>query len=253
MGNSSKPDIKLARRVLPRPLMNALVQIFSQNIKDVVLVEGTALSGFYAGHRRSNDIDLFVKDETGFTQAVLAVKSLKKINCNIHEASHSNQYFKAVCNLKKYTFTVDVVLDENIFSVGKFHTCGKNKGIVVADLLTIFMMKSAALISRCSEKDLYDILWLIKNLNNLKISDIIQLGKKIDAGMNIETLLYAVSSSEISKEACNFSLDPEINSKLTFKQISRFKKELVKEFSIYLETNTESELKAIIDRINHLK
>ena len=247
MESPSKPDIKLAQRVLPPALFKALVRIFSQNIKDCMLVGGTALSGFYAGHRRSDDIDLFVKSQPAFLQTVLAFKTLEKLKAEIKEAAHSQQYFKAVCRLDNCNFTVDIVLDENLFKQGKFNLCGRR--IAVADLLTIFMMKSAALVSRCSEKDLYDLIWLFQNLEGLKIPDIIASGKKIDAGLNPETLLYSVSSSQIRKEACNFSLVPGFDNKKVYSLISKFKKSLVRGLHEYISNNTSSELKAVIDRI----
>ncbi len=250
MDASQKPDLSLAKKSLPPALFTAIKHIFSQNIKDCILVGGTALSGFYAGHRRSDDIDLFVKNTAAFKAVILAVKSLKKIGVDIKEIIHSSQYFKAVCSTKKNSFTVDIVLDENIFSVGSYHLCHGN--IVVADLITLFMMKSAALLSRCSEKDLYDLIWLFQNLEGFSIMDIIEDGMKIDSGLNPETMLYSISSSILSKESCNFSLDPKIDSKRIFKMISEFKDSLVNILENYLSNNISSDLKAVVDKIKRL-
>ena len=60
--------------MLPFPLLQALRHVFAQGLNDCVLVGGTALAGFYAGHRRSDDLDLFTGSATAFTQAVLAVR-----------------------------------------------------------------------------------------------------------------------------------------------------------------------------------
>ena len=48
-----------------------------------MLVGGTALAGYYAGHRRSDDLDLFVRDEAACRAAVLAVKSLVTLGAGI--------------------------------------------------------------------------------------------------------------------------------------------------------------------------
>ncbi|MFH0921243.1 MAG: nucleotidyl transferase AbiEii/AbiGii toxin family protein [Fibrobacterota bacterium] len=247
---SQKPDVRLAKRVLPAPLYRALSHLFAQNISDCILVGGTALSGFYAGHRRSDDLDLFVKDDAAFAQARLALKSLQKLDTQITETARSNQYVKAVCNLDNHSFTVDIVLDENLFRVGGFNLC-ENK-VAVADLATLFMMKSAALLSRCSEKDLYDLAWLFDNLENISVSDMVAKGVKIDAGIKPETVLYSVSSSQIRKEACGFSLDPDLDAKAVHARIEKFRKRLIRELTDYIRNNTTSGLKPIVDTLRKL-
>jgi hypothetical protein len=244
---SQKPDARLAERVLPSPLYRALSHLFGQNISDCILVGGTALSGFYAGHRRSDDLDLFVKNDAAFAQAGLALKSLQKLDAQITETSHSNQYIKAVCNLDNHSFTVDIALDENLFRVGGFSLC--EGGIAVADLGTLFMMKSVALLSRCSEKDLYDLAWMFDNLENIIVPDIIAQGIKIDTGMKPESVLYSVSSSQIRKEACGFSLDPDLDAKAVHARIEKFKKRLTRELTNYIRKSTTSGLKPIVDTL----
>jgi len=246
MENASKPNISIAKRVLPQPLYRALTYIFEQNISDAALVGGTALSGFYAGHRRSDDLDLFVKNEVAFSQTLLAVKSLSSIGTKIRDVAHSNQYYKVICSLNGHDFTVDVVKDENLFNVGTFNFAGR---ISVADLPTLFMLKSAALLSRCGEKDLYDLSWLVKNLKGFTYRDIVKQGGKIDSGMKLDTLLYSISSSQIRKEACAFSLDSAIDSKMIYDKLIKFKKILVKELSTNFEDDAVSELKPVVDFI----
>jgi hypothetical protein len=249
MENTSKPDSCIAKQVLPAPLYLALSYIFEQNITNCVLVGGTALSGFYAGHRRSDDLDLFVKDELAFSQTLLSVKSLSNIGTQIKEIAHSNQYYKALCKLNSHEFTVDIVQDVNIFKVGTFY---KSDAILIADLPTLFMMKSAALLSRCSEKDLFDLEWLLKNLKGASISDIILGGVKIDSGMKAETVLYSISSSQTRRDACGFSLDPASDSKVIYDRLIKFKKRLIKELTNILQHNISSDIKPIIDTLRGL-
>lgn len=93
MEDSSRFDPTLADRVLPAPLLHSLRHVFAQRISGCMLVGGTALSGFYAGHRRSDDLDLFTGSATAFKQTVLAVRSLRTIGVGLEERSHSNQYY----------------------------------------------------------------------------------------------------------------------------------------------------------------
>ena len=70
------PDSRLAQRVLPDPLYRALTHVYAQRISGCMLAGGTAISGYYAGHRRSDDLELFAKDEDAHRAAVLAARSL---------------------------------------------------------------------------------------------------------------------------------------------------------------------------------
>ena len=162
MEGSSRFDPSLADRVLPPPLLKSLRHIFAQGISDCLLVGGTALAGFYAGHRRSDDLDLFTGNAVSFRQTVLAVRSLRSIGVELQERSGSNQYYRAVCSLEDLSFTVDVVLDKRLLDIAETSAAG---AVVVAGLPTLFAMKAAALVSRCSEKDLYDLLWAVQRVS----------------------------------------------------------------------------------------
>ena len=192
MEGSSRFDPSLADRVLSHPLLESLRHIFAQGISGCLLVGGTALAGFYAGHRRSDDLDLFTGDAISFRQAVLAVRSLRSIGAELQERSGSNQYYRAVCSLQDLSFTVDVVLDQRILDIAETNAAG---AVVVAGLPTLFAMKAASLISSCSEKDLYDLLWLFNAYPDKELSELIELGRTVDAGMNGEALVYSMAGA----------------------------------------------------------
>ena len=82
-----EPDSALAARVLPAPLYRALGHVFAQGVADVMLVGGTALAGYYAGHRRSDDLDLFVRDTSAFQAVVHAAEALTTLGCGSSRAS----------------------------------------------------------------------------------------------------------------------------------------------------------------------
>lgn len=55
--------------------------------------------------------------------------------------------------------------------------------MIVAALRTLLAMKTAALLSRCAEKDLYDLLWLLGRYKELSLPEVIELGASVDAGV----------------------------------------------------------------------
>jgi predicted nucleotidyltransferase component of viral defense system len=247
---AQQPSIAFSRAALPESLNAALVHIFSQDIEGVMLVGGTALSGFYAGHRRSDDLDLFVRDDVSFKATLLAVQSLQDIGADIKQNAHSGQYYNALCELDGHVFTIDIVFDANIFAVG--HAIVLDNQIAVVDLPTLFKMKSAALLSRCSEKDLYDLIWLCDACEAIDIAFIIQEGMQIDAGMDPETLLFSISTAQLREEACGFAEEQEQSSKDVFKKIVAFQKILMKQLNDFLKKLPDEDLKKIVARLRRL-
>lgn len=198
-----QPSSELAASGLPEPLYRALIHVFAQGISGSMLVGGTALAGYYAGHRRSDDLDFFVQDSAAQRSTVLAVKSLRDLGADIAEAQTSSQFYSAICRWNGHDFTVEVVLDANLFEVGK--SIEASDGVQVVDLETLLRMKAATLLSRCSEKDLYDLKWLFGEFPDLDIRRLLALGSDIDAGMNAESALLSVHGADLSLARCGFS------------------------------------------------
>ena len=154
-----KPFETVSQKATPSALGKTLRFIFSNVAEKLWLVGGTALSGYYAEHRRSDDLDLFAEDLSAFKSATLAVKALQKEGAVLSNERSSPFYHHADVQYCGHVFTIDCVLDENLHRVGSVNRA--EDGVWVADLDTLFAMKTACLVSRCSEKDLFDLDWLI--------------------------------------------------------------------------------------------
>ena len=77
----------------------------------------------------------------------------------------------------------------------------------IASLTTLLRMKSAALVSRSSEKDLYDLIQLFNIFSDLNIATFIAFGQSIDSGVNAESMLASIGGTTLRQEACDFSLE----------------------------------------------
>jgi hypothetical protein len=218
--SSEKPRLDLAEQVLPGPLFDALANVFSQPLSGCMLVGGSALSGFYAGHRRSDDLDLFTANEDAQVATYRAVQSLRAIGVTFEKEFHTPGFFKGTCVHRNHRFTIDIVKETNLFRFAR--SVNLPNGIVVADLDTLFITKAATLVSRCSEKDLYDLLWLFDHLEGLTYETLIEAGAKLDTGVTGESLLLSVSGTVLREEACGFSLDPNLSAKSIHAQLVRF-------------------------------
>lgn len=233
MESSQKPRLDLAQHVLPKPLLEAIQHIFKQHISGCALVGGTALAGFFAGHRRSDDLDLFVKGAIEFRATVLAVKSLSTLGASLKDEVQSAQYFHANCIHRKHHFTVDIVLDENLFRIGSFDTLPG--GVSIADLSTLLKMKAATLVSRCGEKDLFDVHWLMGNVPGINAGNLIELGREVDTGVNAENMLASIAGATLRESACNFSTDQKMGAHEVFKLIKQFQKTLTSSLIQFLK------------------
>lgn len=224
--------------------------MFAQGLKGCVLAGGTALAGFYAGHRRSEDLDLFTASESDQRAAVLAVKSLAKTGVTLSPLLETNQYFEVAASAGKYRFKTTVVLDANLFRVA--HPIELEGGTRVIDLESLLKMKAATLVSRCSEKDLFDLIWLLGNYPDLSFSDLIEFGNQIDAGVDAESVLGSVEGSTLRKDACTFSLDDSVSPLKIYQQILEFREELIKGLVQYLKKQPVPPIGVLVRKLRAL-
>lgn len=249
MEDSPRFEPSLAVRVLPPSLLQALRHVFAQRVSGCMLVGGTALAGFYAGHRRSDDLDLFTGSSAAFRQTVLAVRTLQSLGVELQETAHSRQYFRAVCQQRDFAFTVDVVHDEHVFGIADTN---RSDDVVVAGLSGLLAMKAATLVSRCSEKDLYDLIWLCHAFPDRKLPDLVELARTVDGGVTGETLMYSIGSTSLEREACGFAVDFGVSVAAVFRQVTAFQRELLTALDRHLSRAATSPLRDLVSRIKNL-
>lgn len=221
-----KPKESISSATTPPPLKQALIHIFQNAGPDLWLVGGTALAGYYAEHRRSDDLDLFAIHPEAHRSTVFAVKSLQKLGALFSNERTSPNFYHVNSEWEKHQFTIDVVLDENIGQTGS--AILNQDGVMVADLPTLFSQKSACLVSRASEKDLFDLDWLFEKAGGVDVEEIIAAGMKIDGGMNIEGVLISLQGALFRKEACHFLLPQSpITIDQAYQKIKNLKKKLI--------------------------
>lgn len=245
MGLEPKPQSRLAAEVLPAALHRALRHVFAQRISGCMLVGGTALAGYYAGHRRSDDLDLFTDDDLSQKAAVLAVKSLRDIGATLGDERTTAQFHYATCHLDGHDFTAQVVLDSNLFEIGS--GVKADDGVFVADLKTLLKMKAATLVSRGSEKDLYDLLWFFDQESELDLATLIALGTEVDGGMNAEGLLTNLVGTQLRESACDFSLTQGAGD--VYAVVTRLQKRLVRGLESFLRGQPTPSIAALIRKL----
>ncbi len=220
------PLPRMSKKALPAPLAKAILHIFANCGRGVWLVGGTALAAYYAEHRRSDDIDLFAGNPDAFRAAVLAVKSLKGLGAELEHESQSPLYYRAGIRFHGHEFNADVVLDEHVHAVGDAHKT--QEGVVVASIQTLMAMKVACLVSRCSEKDLFDLDWLFAHAGEPAPAELVELGSSMDAGLTVETLLISLKGAMLRKDACGFFLSgARLTRNEVYKKVVALQKKLI--------------------------
>ena len=238
MESSRKPDESLAVKTLSVPLLRAIREVFAAAGPGIVLVGGTALAGFYAAHRKSDDMDIFTSDADAQRAAVAAAKNLVTLGAKIDRERHSPMFYHSVARWDDHEFTIDVVLDPRIFHVGAFLiTSG---GIAVADLETLLKMKLATLVSRCSEKDLFDLEWLMTNYKKLTVPEILELGHEIDGGYHAESVLISLANAQSSVESCGFAVKFGVSQDAVYERVVATKELFTRIFMDYLEADRQT-------------
>jgi len=240
-----EPDSGLASRVLPEPLYRALTHVFAAEVSGCMLVGGSALAGYYAGHRRSDDLDLFTEDSLAQRAMILSVKSLPEIGTVLADERTSAHFYHTTCHLDGHDFTVQVVLDANLFAVGSAQRAAD--GVTVADLSTLLAMKAATLVSRCSEKDLYDLAWLFDQEDELDLAELVALGEKMDGGMNAEAVLTSLVGTHLRQSACDFSRSQSARDVCA--AITRLQTGLVRGLESYLRGQPPPRIAELIRRL----
>ncbi|MBI3299750.1 MAG: nucleotidyl transferase AbiEii/AbiGii toxin family protein [Elusimicrobia bacterium] len=249
MEPGDRPSLAFAEHALPAPLLRALGRVFAQRLKGCMLVGGTALAGFYAGHRRSDDIDLFTMGEEAQRAAVLAVRALELDGVRVEPRQDSDVYFRALCGLDGHAFTVDVSAAPAAFRAGG--SAELPGGIVVADLDLLLTLKTAALASRCSEKDLYDLAWILERRKTLSLADVVAAACRFDAGADAEGLLISLTGTRPDKEACGFGLRGA-SKDVVFRKITRFKAALTRGLKVLAKEGPPLPIAELLRRARRL-
>jgi hypothetical protein len=245
MDLARNPESSLAAKVLPPPLHQALRFVFAQRVDGAMLVGGTALAGYYAGHRRSDDLDVFTDGPLSHKAMVLSVKSLGQIGASLAFERSSAHFYHATCRLDGHDFTAQVVLDPNLFAIGSGSQA--DDGVVVADPRTLLKMKAATLVSRASEKDLYDLAWFLEQDDRLDVPTLITLGKEVDGGVNGEAILINLVGTEMRESACGFSLTRSPEEVLAV--VTRVQSALIRSVENHLRKQPAPPIAALIRRL----
>lgn len=205
------------------PQQKVIVEAFKKEpslVKQFYLTGGTALSVFYLGHRRSEDLDFFSEEKFEPTKIVDLVQKWARV----------------------YNFEVAIRQVENvlIFRI-KFENGGKTKvdfnyypykrvkkgkvtnGLVVDSLWDIAINKLLLVNQRTDVKDFVDLYFL---KDKLTVWDLIR-GVKVKFGFELDPILIAADFLKVEE----FDFLPKMLVPLNISELSEYFKQKSKEVS----------------------
>lgn len=161
------------------------------------LTGGAALVGFYLGHRRTDDLDLFTADEDAFEGGVRTVHEIAAVLGAHLEARRTGPGFRRfVLTRGDDAVVVDLVLDR---AAGETVSRPQRSGVVLDPPEEILANKLTALAARAEVRDLIDVMMLERE--GLRVEDALEAALMKDGGCTPATLAWVLSQIEIADGA----------------------------------------------------
>jgi hypothetical protein len=176
------------------------------------LTGGTALAGFYLGHRPSEDLDLFTPEPDALDHARREMQDIAHaLQCTVTDGLGTptyQQFFLAQPNLSP--LKLDLVRDFGP-QFGQRRTVG---GVIVDSLTNIAVNKVTAIFGRTEAKDFVDLYCLLRAGYDLKA--FIELAKEKDLGLSEFYLGYAM------RQAARFEALPRMFDLISLEELRAF-------------------------------
>ena len=111
----------------------------------------------------------------------------------------------------------------------------------------LLKMKAATLVSRASEKDLYDLAWFFQQDDRLDVPTLLALGEQVDGSVNGEAVLISLIGAEPRESACGFSLTRD--AKEVHAEVIRTRKALIRGVEAYLHDQAAPPIAELIKKL----
>ncbi|MEM1033721.1 MAG: nucleotidyl transferase AbiEii/AbiGii toxin family protein [Myxococcota bacterium] len=176
------------RRVVPDAILHLLRRLGAH--EDVRLAGGLALSGAHLAHRKSDDVDLFVRDADGHRRAIRVLQELVRADGGrVDVVQGAPSFWRAEIELATgVTRRFDVVHERVAAIVPDGEII---EGVVVESWPDLRAAKLTCLLSRSEPRDLVDVMFL-ERAGHPPESDL-ELALMKDAGMDPGTLAWLLS------------------------------------------------------------
>lgn len=186
-----------SRRALS-PLQRELLEaFFALDPRGFFLTGGSALAGFYLGHRTSKDLDLFSPPPADPDLAQRALEgAARSLGCEIETQVRYPEFRRLLVTRGDDSTLVDLAIDR----APQVERDKVRFGAVVVDTeREIVAIKLRALVGRCEVRDLVDLKALLEH--GIGLERALEDAAKKDGGVNAATLAWLLNDVSIGRDA----------------------------------------------------
>lgn len=176
-------------------LQNDFLREFFRRENHFFLTGGAALAGFYLGHRKTQDLDLFTLEneiENGF---IITRDVARNLNAEIEAIQTSPDFRRLLVRRDDGAIVVDLVR-EYVFQIENEKRI--INGIRIDSPEEILANKLCALLSRSEIRDLVDVRELEKS--GLNLEDAVRFAEKKDSGLTPAQLAWVLKQIKLGED-----------------------------------------------------
>jgi predicted nucleotidyltransferase component of viral defense system len=179
------------------PLQRDLLDAFFNHEPGFFLTGGAALAGYYLGHRRTKDLDLFTADQAAFERGAPALRAAAEtLGATTENVRTAPAFRRLVVTRGSEALVVDLVLDPTPQLMADKRRFGH---VMVDPLEEIAANKLCALLSRSELRDLVD-LWFLNQAGYPPLG-FVEAAKRKDAGFTPAALAHLLREVRIGETA----------------------------------------------------
>lgn len=197
-------------------LQNDILREFFKRKSSFFLTGGAALVGFYLGHRKTEDLDLFTLENEIENGVEIIKEVVNALDATFEAIQTSPDFRRFLIKRNDETVIVDLVR-EYVFQLNREKK--EINGIRIDSAEEILANKLCALLSRSEIRDLVDIYELEKT--DLRIEDIISAASLKDSGLTSAQLGWVLSQIKFGNDAI-------IPSRLSVTELRNYLEKLIK-------------------------
>ena len=176
-------------------LQREVLERFFERERGFALTGGAALAGFYLGHRTTDDLDLFTRDDQAFERGRFVLADVAAaVGGTLEIRQDAPGFMRAVLTRAGDGVVIDLVKDK-----GPGADKLERDHIVVDSAAEILANKLTALVGRAEERDLIDVLFLERA--GYSVDAALGLAVAKDGGCTPATLAWLLSEITIPDEA----------------------------------------------------
>lgn len=178
------------------PFQRALLEAFFRRAPSFYLTGGAALAGFYLGHRRTEDLDLFTTEDALESGERALQEAATELGASLERLQTAPDFRRRLVRRDGESLVVDLVRER----VTAGQRAKVQRGTVKLDSIEeILANKLCALLSRAELRDLVDIIFLERA--GLRIEDVLPDAMQKDGGLTPAQLAWVLSELRIGDDA----------------------------------------------------